>query len=299
MVKKTKMIKVKARRTKAMVTKATGLDPHAVAWRNLLMDPCGANIVPSCYGGQGTGTYMRVRTLSYTLGGSDTAGVFCFQLGSNSAWLFGTSTGSNVTFSSRVDIFGGQLAGTEQHMRCIAGCVKVRYLGAESARSGQVGLLVSPPQYAPSTAVGASVQTVMSSFGQVTRTGEVAHEVKFVPGPGDEEFDTPAYRAHKSVISVAFSNVPPGSLQLEVIGVYELESTNSGTAGQSSVLASVPAPSNNTLNQVLRTLGPASRWAYSNVGVPVIKAAAGYVTNVVNNGVAMATAKGLAYSAML
>lgn len=65
------------------------------------------------------------------------------------------------------------------------------------------------------------------------------------------------------------------------------------------MLASVPAPSNNTLNQVLRTLGPASRWAYSNVGVPVIKAAAGYVTNVVNNGVAMATAKGLAYSAML
>jgi hypothetical protein len=91
----------------------------------------------------------------------------------------------------------------------------------------------------------------------------------------------PATVANSS-ISVAFSGIPAGSLIFEVTCVFEYDPTVSGGGLVSST---VPPRSNNTLAQVLRSLGPATTWAYNTIGSPVIKAAAGYASAVVGSAV--------------
>lgn len=279
---------------------ATGaLDSHALAWRNLLLDPCGASMVQPCYSGSGTGSFVRLRTLAFVSGSPDTQGILNFQLGSNTAWTFGTSTGGNITFTSRTAIFGGVLDSSSQHMRCVAGCIKVRYLGAEQSRSGQIALMTSPPYHKPSDALGVNVSAVMNVYPMITRFGEVIHEVKFSPTAGDEEFTGPAFVEDKSTLSVAYVGIPAGTLQVEVVAVYELEQPIASSGIGGAVIGSVPAPSINTLNQVMRTLGPATKWAYSHMAAPVIKAAAGYASNLMQSGVATASSTALKYAAVL
>jgi hypothetical protein len=201
-----------------------------------------------------------------------TEGAFTFQLGTNTYSRF-TATSQNMT--SGDEIFAGHY-GTTDDIRCIAGCVKVRYTGAESSRAGVIGMVTGTTFYGP----GKNVPSTDFALGYcpiIQRLGEVQHEAKFVPSTGDQE-TTPSthyttttvvnWDESKSTIGVVFKGVPAGTLQIEVTGILEAESF---AYGVSSAVAPLSA---NTLNQVLTSLGPVASWAYSNMVVPTIRSAA-------------------------
>lgn len=282
------------------IVKSMGLDQAAQAWRHLLMDPCGASIVPSCFSGGGTGYYIRTR--SFISPGNNVAGIYHFLLGQNAVYNFATTTPSttSVAFSAPAAIFAnGNVAGRGAAFRCLAGCVKVKYLGSESSRSGLIGLAtgVQPIGESGQTFSGTFISSFAPNFAVLNRTGEVQHEAKWIPAANDETFSTVTATvapfvppggvgdSGASSISVYFESVPANSLTFEVTAVYEYDPTQA-TGTNAVVNVSVPPKSNNTLNQVLRSLGPATSWAYNTLGAPVLKAATGYASNVLTTAAA-------------
>lgn len=294
-----------ATRTKGATTRMRvsnnvgGLDSHALAWRRLLLDPCGAPMVPGCYQGNGTGNYTRRRIVN-NIPATDTSGVFVFQPGTNTRWTFSSSSGANVTFSAGSVIYNdpalgaGNPSGT---IRALAACLKIRYSGSESARAGFIALYSGQAFFAPSAATGLPASGSYSIMPQVLRTGEVIHEVKWAPTLADGNFNPQGYDPECSTIAFAFDGIPAGTLQFEVTTIYEYEG---GTAGYDGIMTtSLPTPSKNTINHVLQSLGPTLNWAYSNVAAPVIGAARKAVVGAAHSAVNNLTANAAMYLAAL
>lgn len=293
----------KARASRPIAAARAALDAHATAWTRLLKDPCGAPLVPSCYTGIGTGLYLRCRR-SFSIGSTDTAGVFCAQLGTNTVYSFGTSTGAVITMSGGIQCFidtGNPALTDRSEFRCIGGCMRVRYIGAESSRAGTIGLLTGPPVLFPLEAAGINVPTFNSNLPVVMRTGEVMHEVLFSPLARDEQFQSapgsgPAtFSQDKCTFTMSYLGVPGGSLTIEVTGIYEYE----GGISTGLLKNAVPAPSVNTMNRVLLLLGPTLDWAYGMNSTPVIKAVAGAAGAMYKSGVGQAAMSGLRYLAAM
>lgn len=260
--------------------RVAGMDAGAVMHRNLLLDPCNATLGPPVYAGLGTGQYRRLRTY-IAAEGSSVEGCYVFQLGTNSFWkashVSGTA-GTAYTFNAGDALFTDSNLGAFRQLRCIAGCVKVRYLGAESSRAGVVGLLAAPALMlgpAQSSSVGAD----LTRCPVVHRTGEVQHEVKFVPNSSDELFATPSVQgvqlgitSGNSSLMVVYRGTPAQTIQFEITAIYEMEEA---AAPGNTVVTSVTPSSSVTLNQLLRSLGPVANWAYSNMVAPTIRSMAG------------------------
>jgi hypothetical protein len=144
------------------------------------------------------------------------------------------------------------------------------------------------PYLLPTANSTAANDTVACPF--VNRTGEVQHEVKFVPNQADEEFTPPRtgvsndYNQTKSSLVAVYRATPAQQIVFEVTAVYELESQVF-----QSVANSVTPPSSVTLNQLLRALGPVSSWAYSNVVAPTLRAMAGKANSNVYSAVSAAS----------
>lgn len=282
-----------------VVSRSKTLDNGAMEYRRMLLDPCGAPMHGPSYTGVGTGTYVRLRSTT-VIGASDVAGIVCYQLGTATTWAFGsTNPGTAVSFSAATQAFPGAVISAENcEFRCLAGCVRIRYTGSEGNRSGLIGTLTGPALGRPSQGLSppGAASTALSATPMVNRTGEVIHEVKFVPMTGDELFTPPGTvnpRFDANVITIVYSGVPPGSLQFEITAIYEYDPS----AGQ--LKNCLPPATTNTTNQILASLGPVTNWAYSNLGAPVIKAAVGYAKTLVNPAVMQAVGRGLAYAATL
>lgn len=257
-----------------------GMDAGAVTHRNLLLDPCNAVLGPPVYAGLGTGQYRRLRTY-ITAEGQSVEGCYIFQLGTNTFWkashVAGTQ-GESYTYNGGAAIFSDANLASGRQLRCIAGCVKVRYLGSESNRSGVVGMLAAPAQMlGPSQVSSATVD--LTRCPVVHRTGEVQHEVKFVPNASDEMFATPTVSGvgvfatpGNSCLMVVYKGTPAATVQFEITSIYEMEEA---TIAGNVVVTSVTPSSSVTLNQLLRSLGPVAGWAYSSVVAPTIRAMAG------------------------
>lgn len=269
------------------------MDEGARAFRQLLVDPCNAPMASPVYSGLGTGQFRRFRTLIAAEGNS-VEGTYVFQLATNTRWqgshIAGTA-GSNYTYSSGSAIFTNGDIYAQQNMRCLAGCVKVRYTGSEASRSGSIALLTSPtPLGFPGGT--SSAESDMIKCPMVNRTGEVQHEVKFVPGQRDEAFTSPTVGGSiqvsltHGVLAVVYRGTPAATLTFEVTGVYEMEASG-GT------ITSVVPPSSVTLNQVLRSLGPITSWAYGHVVAPTLRAIAGKAQNTVYSAVSAAARTGV------
>lgn len=260
--------------------RVAGMDAGALMHRNLLLDPCNATLGPPVYSGLGTGQYRRVRTY-LSAEGSSVEGCYVFQLGSNSVWIashVAGTAGTNYTFSAGAAIFTDANLGAFRQMRCIAGCVKVRYLGAESNRSGSIGLLAAPALMLGPSQVS-NVNADMTRCPVVHRTGEVQHEVKFVPNSSDEDFTTPTITGVQlnvtngnSCLMAVYRGCPAQTIQFEITAIYEMEEA---AAPGNTVVTSVAPASSTTLNQLLRSLGPVAGWAYSNVVAPTLRSMAG------------------------
>jgi len=247
------------------------LDAGAIAFRNLLLDPCGAPFVQPTYSGCGTGAYRRDRIILASEGAS-VEGCYVFQPGTNSLW-FGTkvagTAGQAFAFSSAgpiVDAFG-----PTSEIRCLAACLKVRYTGAESARAGVIGLHTLPKAFLEPT-VNATALSCLNLCPHISRFGEKDHEALFVPSDQDEMFyqpttlGVPAFTDRHSTIVVVYRGIPASSLEMEFTMVTE------GEAGLNALVSTIPPASGNTTNQLLRSMGNVASWAFKNAVVPTIKA---------------------------
>lgn len=263
--------------------RAMGLDAGAIAHRRLLLDPCNAALSGPAYSGMGSGQFRRYRKV-IVAEGSSVEGCYVFQPGTNTFWKgshVAATAGTNYTFNGVAIFDDGAIFNGLTNIRCVAGCVKVRYIGAESDRAGVVGLLASPAAYwAPGNTSSASNDLTCTPV--VNRVGEVQHEVKFVPGGGDEEFTVGSQPgtirgppSDRGTMVVAYRAVPAQTIQFEITVVLEIEQANV----EGGVVTAVPPVSNFTLNQLLRSLGPVSSWAYGHVIAPTIRAAAGAAYN--------------------
>jgi len=282
-------------RGRSSMMRPVGLDKDAMCYRRLLSDPCAAPLCRSVFSGLGGSLQVRLKR-SFTFHPQAVEGYYCFVPSSN-LW-FGqynsaASAGGSFTLSTSQQMFDNTTSDSVE-WRCTAGCLKIRYIGSESARSGLVGVFPNQgPFYEPGTA-GLFVTGVLSQTPVVYRTGEVLHEAKFVPTDGDQLFtDTrvltlAAYQSQGSVC-VVFQNCPAGSIVAEWTGVYEIEGASLfGTFN--TMVAPQPSPSRNTLNEVLRSFGDGLSWAYSNVAVPVIKSSAANIARSLVNTRAVSTA---------
>lgn len=240
-------------------------------YRALLLDPCNAEMTSSVYAGFGSGQYRRYRTILASDGAS-VEGTYVFQLGTNlvyNATHVAATAGTNYTFGTATTLVIPTSSGgitSNANIRCIAGCVKVRYTGSEQARQGTIGMAVVPGQYLAPGQVSSAVAD-LAKMPFVVRFGEVQHEVKWVPTQVDEEFHLANTLENKSTcIVINYRGIPASSLQFEVTGCYEMEATDSSVP----LAANVPQ-SKNTLNHVLQSLGPVSSWAYNTLLAPTIK----------------------------
>lgn len=267
-----------------------GLDNNALAFRRLLVDPCHADMVMPCYQGLGSGQLRRFRSLIASPTGA-VEGCIIVSLATNSFWqashVAGTQ-GTNYTFNPSAVLFPSTvLQATGAQSRPVAGCIKVRYTGAETARAGQLGLATVP---GPFRGPG-NVSTAIADLARcpvINRFGDVMHEVKFVPTTGDESFEVSAVSTvgSNNCLVVVYRGIPANSLQIETTAVYEVEVTD-----ENMPITGVPPQSNNTLNQVLTSLGPAVNWAYGNVVAPTIKSMAGAAAAGVTGNSVYAVAK--------
>lgn len=278
---------------RAGVGNSYGLDADAIRYRNLLLDPCGAPLCRSVFSGLGGSLQVRVKGY-YQMHPQSVEGVYCFMPTGNVYWGQYNSAGSA---GQPFQLSGGQYMfpnpnSIVHEWRCIAGCMKVRYTGPESARSGLVSVFpLASPLYEQLSS-GITVPQTLAISPVVHRTGEVRHEAKFVPTDADQIFVDTQQQVQltwqgNGGIAVVFQGVPAGSLTLEFTGVYELENVTGLSGGFATIISPQPSPSRNTLNQVLRSLGEGLQWAYDNVAVPVIKSAATNVARSVLNSQAV------------
>lgn len=247
-----------------------GLDAAGAAHARMIMDPCNAPMMPSTYSGMGTGQYRRYRNI-IAIPSTAVEGTYMFAPGSNLGFV-ATHVLSNVglpyTFSS-FGLFGSPELDGNNESRCLAACVKIRYVGTEGERKGTIGLRTSPFNYV-FNALTSDNPTQLRETQIINRTGEVLHEVKFVPGAGDELFTPNAGSVVNTqrtlgAFGFTFAGIQPGSLQVEVTAIIEVE------IGSQLVSSVVPPSSRNTVNNVLSALGPPIRWAFNNLVVPTIK----------------------------
>lgn len=260
-------------KTPAISRAITTLDESARAYARLLMDPCNSPLVTPPYAGYGTGLYRRVRRY-INVPATDQYACYVFTPGRNLYYQWSATGDSNVSFSSPAANITNSIAGYAQ-IRCLAACLKVRYVGAESARAGVVGLYSGPQLYQPGVPVGTTSDNIMAMFPSVSRLGELHHEVKWVPASADQDMSPSNLQTFENVVphssvAVILRGIPAGSVQLEFTMAYEQEGEilSSGTGNITTVS---PPTSRNSLNDVLRVLGPVSNWAYNTIGAPVIR----------------------------
>lgn len=280
------------KKTKAVGRRmATALDAAGIAYARMLNDPCNASLVAPSYSGMGTGEYRRFRTIFNIPVSSE--GTYMFVPGAN-LFLAATHVPDNAglpyTFNTNKLFYSDQLSG-ETESRCLAACVKVRFIGTEVNRKGTIALRTNPFCWATDQQEITN-SDCMVGCPVINRIGEVQHEVKFVPGTADELF-TGNYGgpvvANKALGAFGFtySDVPVGSLQVEVTAIIEVE------VQKNMIVSSVPATTRNTTNHVLSALGPTARWAYGHVVAPTLRAAAGAAMQTLSSGINSSSVGGL------
>lgn len=247
------------------------IDANAAAFARLLADPCNAPLCAPTYTGMGTGEYRRYRKI-ITIPTTAVEGTYVVTPGLN-IFKFAThiaaNAGTNYNYSNFSNIYSPSDSYSLE-CRCLAACIKIRYTGAEQARSGVIGLRTLPFQYINSGQIS-NIASDMTNNTLINRVGEVMHEVKFVPGNADQGFTIVTAASNEREMGsfgFSFQGVPAGSLQIEITAVMEIESE------PGIVPTSITPSSHNTLNQVLSALGPTSRWAFNNLAVPTIKSVA-------------------------
>lgn len=238
------------------------LDAAAHDYAMLLQDPCNAKIVPPIYPGTDSGFLFRADSFGVLgTGATDTAGYLHWSPGypnsnnsdvlMNAAALSGTAAAAGTFVVGPGKTF---INANAKAVRCVAACLKISFIGAESARAGRIhfgitaaGLLDSGTSVSPD-----GVATALTNY---TRTPADVIELIWKPALADAEFCDPtessnaAVRDRHAALTVAFAGLPAGvGINYHMTAVYEwLPTTGLGVCGNPSG----KARSRNTLDDVV------------------------------------------------
>lgn len=292
-----KQNKKKAQR--AIVRVPRPLDPPAMAYANLLRDPCNAPLAYPIYDGTGGSGGMLLRyetqTTVTTAAGQDI--VFCcvpallressqpagwvpnvvdntdslmsvFQLSMNGATLKYEAY-QDPNYMPGAGMLGAG-NGDAWRFRPVAACMSVTYTGTELDRGGLLASAVSHDYrqflYEGNGATQAVVDQykVLAPVQQRTPDGTV--EVNFTPGAADRRYrfakEAVGVDNHGGMYIMASGFKAGVTLLRRVVIVYEaLPDAGSGLGMPANT---VPPKSRNTNNDVLRYLGDAAAWAFRN-----------------------------------
>lgn len=212
-------------------------DPGAARYRNLLLDPCGAELEHPLYGGTDGGLLARFTVnLSFGAGATDTAGIFHWTPGcmstDNHEMVFTAAANATTSVAAlgALNAPGKSFLPTNsQGYRVVAACCRVMYPGAEANRSGLVwyghtnGNLIN---------IGTSytVANVISNLPYSERTPVGFTDILWKPNQADELWRESGTalgggenKAQRSAITVAWQNLPAATgvlLQLTCVVEY-------------------------------------------------------------------------------
>ncbi len=250
-----------------------GLDAGAQAWLRLLADPCSAPLTPGCFQGMASGMLYRTRTTVFAGGAAvdsylafipsndiNTTGYYPIQ------WCSVNTGGAAPTTQYGAGING---LPTGCRARCVAACIKIRYLGSELNRAGIVGHhLTNDPVFkggypAGLAAAVSPISTLQTTAQTLYRLGETKHEVRWVPSFNDGGYIQNAAGAglydnrDGNAVAMSVQGAPAGSIYYEVTAVWEVIPDSS-----SGLVPPEQAPrSSNTVNDVLRAIGDVAKFA--------------------------------------
>lgn len=251
----------------------TMLDSQAVAYRNLLLDPCNANFAHPVYAG-GTGGILCRFTSTIPIGNSpgETGFIFHWTPGAMSTGqdeLVVTGFANPAAATVAIGLFGSPgkdfLPVNATNFRCVSACATLTYVGSELNRSGSVwfGQTVGQLVNIGTAYLGVDLP---KSLPKNIRTPDTSVDVIWRPGTDDEQYttpqdsfaDDPTNKDDRGSITVVATGLPVAvGMQIRMTAVYEYQPRyNTGM----TVATNARSTSNNTLNQVLNTI-PDSAWA--------------------------------------
>lgn len=240
-------------------------------------------MVTPCYQGSGSGQFVRLkRTIVPISVSTNTDFQFVWIPGKN-AYLRGQTAGFDVgTIDAAATAFS-KLDTMADSYRCVAACLRVIYIGQESARKGEIGLASLPNEPFNAGTTGVGTPALLPLCPKVARQGEVVHEVKWIPQLEDQSFA-------KYTVPLASSGGMNGALMavslvggtdtvIEITGVYEYMPVWS----DGLTVSVVPPKSTNSFTDVMRAMGDTASWVFTNVAAPVIKSVAGVAVEAVRD----------------
>lgn len=250
------------------------LDSAALAYANLLRDPCNAALVQPIYPGGGAGFLFRGETF-FTLGngGTETAGYMHWTPGyvnsSNSEIVYGSTT-SPTNGITNAGLANGPaktfLNNNVRAARCVAACLRITYPGAESSRAGRVHY---GHTFGGSIDIGDvfttdNVAQLLVNYG---RTPTDTIEMYWKPDVADFEFNDPTaassatIKDRKSAMTVAWAGLPVGvGITFHLTAVYEWQPVVNLGIGTNTKGKAV---SRNTFDEVIDYVNRTFDWVRS------------------------------------
>lgn len=260
---------IKRRRGKKSPSGGAGTDGLLRGAINMVLDPCGSQLLPSAYSGQ-TGIVQRFSlTTTYTT--TNPYRVITWVPGRFRSWEASVLTGSTSTTVSLGSAVPGAafLTANSSSARVLGACIDVAYLGKELDRSGFVAVGVVPS----GTAGGGALITPDSLTSRLAAKGRVPptdFSVKWYPSDADNEYvniadGTPGGEdfSNANAIMMTTSGMPTGA-QLMVTYTCIVEwnpKQDTGTIVNTLSAPSVP-DAVSRINTNLHRLG---RW-WTNIG---------------------------------
>lgn len=270
--------KARKRRANRAILMGSSLPSAAMAYRDLLLDPCSAKLTGPVGVAAGTGLFVRYRryhtpSLGLPAGQKITNAVIDFNPRQQNATIY-VSEGGNIPFtlSTTINFSSGVLgSGTARAYRIIAACVKWTPTGALLNRSGVVRSFTAPdpPGFGGNTPDGCKGLAQHTAFN-----GSETHEAVYLPtGPHDLDFinTTDSDAGVGSSFGLMLEGIdatvaPAGGGPSEMNGFFEIVYVAEWMPAlgntMSNAMHSAPAT---TLSQVYQTIQPYAMAAVSHV----------------------------------
>lgn len=262
------------------VRSSYNLDPQALAYAHLLNDPCSAPLVHPVYAGSDGGLVARFEnyyTLNTTAVGS-TSGLFSWTpggIGNNAGAAPALITGeqasagtafTTATLGTTTQPGWAYLSTNSGASRCVAACIQVMFVGAESARSGIVaygGLTGSTI----ASGVSTNASNALQLFEKYERMPVSSLEVKWRPGSFDQEWTNPnsgtsaTELGRRSAVGLAWVGAPASTgIIVRMVAVYEyVPILSSGLV----VPYNSRSTSSSSLDHVVNALDSTGEWMYN------------------------------------
>lgn len=283
----------------------TLLDGQALAYRNLLLDPCNGDFAHPVYGG-GTGGILCRFTSTIVVGNSAGETGFIYHwtpgamtTGQDELIVTGFSNPASANLAIGIGGSPGKdfLPNNAMNYRCVSACATVSYTGSELNRSGSLwyGQTVGQLVNISTAYVGIDLP---KSLSKNMRTPDESVDIIWRPGTTDEDYvvptdpysEFPKQKSDRGSITIVASGLPAGvGLQIRMTAVFEYNPRyNTGM----TVTTNARSRSNNTLNQILNTI-PDNAWsriggAALTLGKGLMKTAATSMMSSVYGGLARA-----------